>query len=338
MARHATSSGQSSSLSPASGSRAALPSLAAAAPATAHSKPTTRANAVGSPLGDALSSDTLSALSEFTPEHVRLLLNIVTTKPDKMIGWKLYDLETGEIFVSRDVKFYELECPFAKAGDAHVGTMEAPHDTRDIDTIFLDDLESVLEVSESSLEPEHMDSSAAGGFPASPATASPVLHVATTAGSLDRDSPANAAFMLDPPSSAETSDPFAHGEYMEKLEEIKNKGIEINPDKVYLEVVGGQKKGKVYGLGSASQMYYKSDLASQLTASSSTPSMISQLSSQVEELKKMAEENHNKVEESQKIAAESLKYAKEFVENHEIEKATWKKEKLAMQKTLQEIL
>ncbi|XP_021733199.1 uncharacterized protein LOC110700020 isoform X2 [Chenopodium quinoa] len=127
------------------------------------------------------------------------------------------------------------------------------------------------------------------------------------------------------------------GEYMEKLEEYKNKGIEINPDKVYLEVVGGQKKGKVYSLGSASHMYYKSDPTSQSTASSSTPSMISQLSSQVEELKKMAEENHNKVEESQKIAAESLKCAEEFVENHEIEKATWKKEKLAMQKTLQEM-
>ncbi|XP_021755532.1 DNA polymerase epsilon subunit B-like [Chenopodium quinoa] len=56
------------------------------------------------------------------------------------------------------------------------------------------------------------------------------------------------------------------GEYMEKIEEIKNKGIEINPDKVYLEVVGGKKKGKVYGLGSASQIYYKSDPASQLTA------------------------------------------------------------------------
>uniref|UniRef100_A0A803MWQ5 Uncharacterized protein n=1 Tax=Chenopodium quinoa TaxID=63459 RepID=A0A803MWQ5_CHEQI len=79
------------------------------------------------------------------------------------------------------------------------------------------------------------------------------------------------------------------GEYMEKLEEYKNKGIEINPDKVYLEVVGGQKKGKVYGLGSASQMYYKSDPTSQSTASSSTPSMIFQLSSQVDELKKMAE-------------------------------------------------
>ncbi|XP_021750471.1 uncharacterized protein LOC110716148 [Chenopodium quinoa] len=97
------------------------------------------------------------------------------------------------------------------------------------------------------------------------------------------------------------------GEYMEKLEEYKNKGIEINSDKVYLEVVGGQKKGKVYGLGSASQMYYKSDPASQLTTSSSTPSMISQLSSQVEELKKMAEENHNKVEESQKNSGRELK-------------------------------
>uniref|UniRef100_A0A803KV16 Uncharacterized protein n=1 Tax=Chenopodium quinoa TaxID=63459 RepID=A0A803KV16_CHEQI len=97
------------------------------------------------------------------------------------------------------------------------------------------------------------------------------------------------------------------GEYMEKLEEYKNKGIEINPDKVYLEVVGGQKKGKVYGLGNASQMYYKSDPTSQSTASSSTPSMISQLSSQVEERKKMAEENNNKVEESQKNSGRELK-------------------------------
>lgn len=29
-------------------------------------------------------------------------------------GWKLYDLETGEFFVSRDVKFYENEFPFSK--------------------------------------------------------------------------------------------------------------------------------------------------------------------------------------------------------------------------------
>uniref|UniRef100_A0A803LNM0 CCHC-type domain-containing protein n=1 Tax=Chenopodium quinoa TaxID=63459 RepID=A0A803LNM0_CHEQI len=47
------------------------------------------------------------------------------------------------------------------------------------------------------------------------------------------------------------------GEYLEKLEEYKNKGVEINPDKVYLEVVGMQKNGKFYGIGSASQMYYK---------------------------------------------------------------------------------
>ena len=28
-------------------------------------------------------------------------------------GWKLYDLETHEYFVSRDVKFFEKEFPFA---------------------------------------------------------------------------------------------------------------------------------------------------------------------------------------------------------------------------------
>ncbi|CAO2832398.1 unnamed protein product [Amaranthus hypochondriacus] len=33
--------------------------------------------------------------------------------PQGKKGWKLYDLETGEYFVSRDVKFYETEFPFA---------------------------------------------------------------------------------------------------------------------------------------------------------------------------------------------------------------------------------
>lgn len=30
-------------------------------------------------------------------------------------GWKLYDLVTGEIFVSRDVQFHENEFPFMDA-------------------------------------------------------------------------------------------------------------------------------------------------------------------------------------------------------------------------------
>uniref|UniRef100_A0A803N3X7 Uncharacterized protein n=1 Tax=Chenopodium quinoa TaxID=63459 RepID=A0A803N3X7_CHEQI len=67
------------------------------------------------------------------------------------------------------------------------------------------------------------------------------------------------------------------GEYMEKLEEYNNKGIEISLDKVYLEVVDGQKKGKVYGSGMSSLVH------------------------------------------------------------HEIEKATWKKEKMPMHKTLKEM-
>uniref|UniRef100_A0A803KTJ6 60S ribosomal protein L38 n=1 Tax=Chenopodium quinoa TaxID=63459 RepID=A0A803KTJ6_CHEQI len=37
------------------------------------------------------------------------------------------------------------------------------------------------------------------------------------------------------------------------------------------------------------------------------------------------------------MAAKSLKYAKEIAENHEIEKATWKKEKMAMHKTLKDM-
>src|SRR6185437_14483791 len=38
-------------------------------------------------------------------------------------GWKLYDLDTGEIFVSRDVKFFENEFPFVK-GDEPVSSLE----------------------------------------------------------------------------------------------------------------------------------------------------------------------------------------------------------------------
>ncbi|KNA22036.1 hypothetical protein SOVF_037760 [Spinacia oleracea] len=80
-------------------------------------------------------------------------------------------------------------------------------------------------------------------------------------------------------------------EYNEKLEAYKNKGIE--------------------------------HLSSHHTASSSTPSMTSQLSSQVEELKK-------KVEEIEKVAAESLSLAKAIAEDYRVEKAAWQKERKNM--------
>ncbi|KAL2926094.1 hypothetical protein RDABS01_011711 [Bienertia sinuspersici] len=44
---------------------------------------------------------------------------------------------------------------------------------------------------------------------------------------------------------------------MEKLAEYKDKGVEKRPNDVFLEVVGGQKKGKVYGLGVHPQCFTK---------------------------------------------------------------------------------
>ncbi|XP_021751608.1 uncharacterized protein LOC110717256 [Chenopodium quinoa] len=72
-------------------------------------------------------------------------------------GWKLYDLDTGEIFVSRDVKFFENEFPFVK-GNEPVSSLEnvadMSHENVGVDHDFLDDLEYILEVGEGSLVPE----------------------------------------------------------------------------------------------------------------------------------------------------------------------------------------
>lgn len=80
-------------------------------------------------------------------------------------------------------------------------------------------------------------------------------------------------------------------EYVEKLADYKNKGITKKPDDVYMEVVGGPKKGKVYGLGSASTLFYKETTSSQTTESSHAPSLMSQVYLQLHECKKMAEES-----------------------------------------------
>lgn len=56
-------------------------------------------------------------------------------------GWKLYDLENIVFFVFRDVRFYEIEFPFANF-TPH--TDVAPNGFLGIDLVFLDDLESIL--------------------------------------------------------------------------------------------------------------------------------------------------------------------------------------------------
>lgn len=62
-------------------------------------------------------------------------------------GWKLYDLETGEIFVSRDVKLHENEFPFATTQQSHgIDTRDSePINKEGMDAEFLDDLENILE-------------------------------------------------------------------------------------------------------------------------------------------------------------------------------------------------
>lgn len=53
-------------------------------------------------------------------------------------GWKLYDMETGEYFVSRDVKFYETEFPFG----SNSNTSEIIDDSPDI---FRDDNDELVD-------------------------------------------------------------------------------------------------------------------------------------------------------------------------------------------------
>ncbi|KMT02883.1 hypothetical protein BVRB_8g194600 [Beta vulgaris subsp. vulgaris] len=71
-------------------------------------------------------------------------------------------------------------------------------------------------------------------------------------------------------------------QYQEKIEDYKSRGVTKDPDEVYLEVVDGLEKDKVYGLGSASSLFYKAPTSSQTIVSPHTP-LISQLNSQVEE-------------------------------------------------------
>ncbi|KAL2901144.1 Retrovirus-related Pol polyprotein from transposon RE1 [Bienertia sinuspersici] len=129
--------------------------------------------------------------------------------PHDKKGWKVYDLETGEIFVSRDVKFHENEFPFmdgVNSANTHEHATELPSNNPVIDDEFLDDLERVLALGEtaptntpprrttasssphsaaapSSLQPEDSgDSSSATVHPAD--RGSPATDVSSTTGSV----------------------------------------------------------------------------------------------------------------------------------------------------------
>ena len=61
-------------------------------------------------------------------------------------GWKLYDLQTGDIFVSRDVTFHENEFPYETASTSPVPAYSSspPDSNARIDVDFLEELESGL--------------------------------------------------------------------------------------------------------------------------------------------------------------------------------------------------
>uniref|UniRef100_A0A803L7K6 Uncharacterized protein n=1 Tax=Chenopodium quinoa TaxID=63459 RepID=A0A803L7K6_CHEQI len=133
------------------------PAIAAAsasssiAAAVDHSKPTVRAHAVGSPLGVASSVPSPDTLRLCLSSNLSMFvfLNMVNNRQqDKMT-------ETGDIFVSRDVKFHENEFPFVTSSDSthsHVSVKGVSNVDGEIDFDFLDDLEHVLEVGETSTE------------------------------------------------------------------------------------------------------------------------------------------------------------------------------------------
>ncbi|XP_021746663.1 uncharacterized protein LOC110712507 [Chenopodium quinoa] len=94
-------------------------------------------------------------------------------------GWKVYDLETVDIFVSSDVKFFENEFPFLKHDDSsatNVGFAELSNANIGVDNDFLDDLEFVLKIGKNSHVPDIATHSPAPHTPddvASPASPSP---------------------------------------------------------------------------------------------------------------------------------------------------------------------
>lgn len=54
-------------------------------------------------------------------------------------GWKLYDLDTGDIFVSRDVRFYEDEFPFSNPSDSEIEN-EVSSTPQDVGGYDVDDI------------------------------------------------------------------------------------------------------------------------------------------------------------------------------------------------------
>ena len=100
--------------------------------------------------------------------------------PNATKGWKLYDVATGEIFVSRDVLFYENEFPFTSHGDSSSHNNDVPLDANNmVDMDFLDDLENVLDTSDLALAQDTTHHSST--ISSQPATATAATSAASAA-------------------------------------------------------------------------------------------------------------------------------------------------------------
>ncbi|KMT17686.1 hypothetical protein BVRB_2g036310 [Beta vulgaris subsp. vulgaris] len=88
-------------------------------------------------------------------------------------------------------------------------------------------------------------------------------------------------------------------DYEKKVAEYKEKGINKDPNEVYLEVVGGRKKGLVPGLGCSGDLWSKKSTSRTNNSSTTayTPSLLSQLSSQLQQSQQQLEQSQQQANE-----------------------------------------
>ncbi|XP_010666303.1 uncharacterized protein LOC104883469 [Beta vulgaris subsp. vulgaris] len=88
-------------------------------------------------------------------------------------------------------------------------------------------------------------------------------------------------------------------DYEKKVAEYKEKDINKDPNEVYLEVVGGRKKGLVPGLGCSGDLWFKKSISRTNNSSTTayTPSLLSQLSSQLKQSQIQLEQSQQQANE-----------------------------------------
>ncbi|KAL2933423.1 Myb/SANT-like DNA-binding domain-containing protein 4 [Bienertia sinuspersici] len=125
-----------------------------------------------------------------------------------------------------------------------------------------------------------------------------------------------------------------------KLTEYKEKGIEIDPNAVYLEVVGGRKRALILGLGTAGDLLYEKSSSRSDKSSTYTPSILSPLSQCVEQQAQEIESQRLQLEKQRlDMEAQSLQHEQERlrVEKEKLEETRKMNDYLAeMKMTVQE--